>query len=130
MHYPNICQFIALVHLVALPLATSKFAFNISLYHCVKSVQIRGYFWPLFSCIRTECRDLFRKSPYVFSPNTGKYGPAISQYLDTFRSVMLVVGIFHLKLGYFMINVFYKAGNHFLCDTYVKHQAYQYLLIG
>ena len=29
--------------------------------HCVKSVQIRSYFWPVFSCIRTE-----------YSRNTGK----------------------------------------------------------
>ena len=25
-------------------------------------VQIRSYFWSVFSCIRTECRDLLRKS--------------------------------------------------------------------
>ena len=24
--------------------------------HCVKSVEIRIFFWPVFSCIRTECR--------------------------------------------------------------------------
>ena len=26
--------------------------------HCVKSVQIRSYFWSVFSCIRTEYGDL------------------------------------------------------------------------
>ena len=26
--------------------------------HCVKSVQIRSFFWFVFSCIRTEYRDL------------------------------------------------------------------------
>ena len=30
---------------------------------CVKSVQIRSYFWSVFSCIRTEYRDLLGKSP-------------------------------------------------------------------
>ena len=25
---------------------------------CVKSVQIRSYFWSVFSCIRIECGDL------------------------------------------------------------------------
>ena len=37
--------------------------------HCVKSVQIRSYFWS------------------VFSLNTGKYGPEITPYLDTFHAV-------------------------------------------
>ena len=32
--------------------------------HCVKSVQIRSYFWSVFSCIWTEYRDLLLKSPY------------------------------------------------------------------
>ena len=31
---------------------------------CVKSVQIRSFFWSIFSCIRTEYGDLLRKSPY------------------------------------------------------------------
>ena len=42
--------------------------------HYVKSVQIRSYFWFVFP---------------VFSPNTGKYGPEIAPYLDTFHTVML-----------------------------------------
>ena len=37
--------------------------------HCVKSVQIRSYFWS------------------VFSSNTGIYGPEITPYLDTFQTV-------------------------------------------
>ena len=32
--------------------------------HCVKSVQIRSYFWFAFSCIWTEYGDLLRKSLY------------------------------------------------------------------
>ena len=32
--------------------------------HCIKSVQIRSYFWSLFFCIRIEYEDLLRKSPY------------------------------------------------------------------
>ena len=35
---------------------------------CVKSLQIRSFFW------------------YVFSPNTGKYGPEKILYLDTFHA--------------------------------------------
>ena len=37
--------------------------------HCVKSVQIRSFFW------------------FVFSPNTGKYRPEKTPYLDTFNAV-------------------------------------------
>ena len=42
--------------------------------HYVKSIQIQSYFWFVFP---------------VFSPNTGKYGPEIAPYLDTFHTVML-----------------------------------------
>ena len=40
-----------------------------SIYPRVKSVQVRSYFWSIFSCIRTE------------------YGPEIIPYLDTFHAV-------------------------------------------
>ena len=34
-------------------------------FHCVKSVQMRSYFWSVFSCIRTEYWDFLCKSPYL-----------------------------------------------------------------
>ena len=37
--------------------------------HCVKSVQVRSYFWS------------------IFNPNTGKYEPEIAPHLDTFHEV-------------------------------------------
>ena len=37
--------------------------------HCVKNVQIRSFFWSVFSCIRTE------------------YEPEKTPYLDTFHAV-------------------------------------------
>ena len=40
---------------------------------CVKRVQIRSFFWSVFSRMRTE--------------NVGKYGPEITPYLDTFHAV-------------------------------------------
>ena len=42
------------------------------LFHCVKNVQIWSYFWS------------------VFSPNTGKYRPDITPYLDTFHAVLAI----------------------------------------
>ena len=41
--------------------------------YCVKSVQIRSFFWSIFSYIRTE------------------YGPEKTMYLDTFHAVFLAV---------------------------------------
>ena len=32
--------------------------------HCGKSVQMRSFFWFVFSCIRIKYEDLLRKSPY------------------------------------------------------------------
>ena len=40
--------------------------------HCVESVQIRSYFWSVFSRIR------------------GEYGPEITPNLDTFHAVMVL----------------------------------------
>ena len=40
-----------------------KFAF---LYHCVKSVQIRSFFWSVFTCIRSEYGDLRTRKNSVF----------------------------------------------------------------
>ena len=40
------------------------------------------FFWSVFSCIRTEYEDLVRIYS-VFTPNTGKYGPEKTAYLDT-----------------------------------------------
>ena len=50
--------------------------------HCVKSVQIRSFFWSVFSRIRTEYGET------VCSPNVGKYGPEKAPYLDTFQAVL------------------------------------------
>ena len=49
----------------------------------MKSVQIRSYFWSVFSRIRTEYGE-------IFSPNSGKYGPEITPYLATFHAVYVL----------------------------------------
>ena len=53
----------------------------------MKSVQVRSFFWSVFSCIRTEYGDLLRKSPY--QSNAGKYEPEKTAYLDTFHAVFV-----------------------------------------
>ena len=62
---------------------------NDSESHCVKSIQIRSFFWSVFSRIRTEYREI--RSIYehlsVFSLNARKYGAEKTSYLDTFHAV-------------------------------------------
>ena len=41
--------------------------------HCVKSVQIRSFFWPVFSCMQSEYRKIQTRK---------------NSYLDTFHAVM------------------------------------------
>ena len=64
--------------------------------HCVKSVQIRSFFWSLFSRIRTDYGEIYGEYAFelnterylsVFSPNAGKYGLRKTPYLDTFHTV-------------------------------------------
>ena len=47
------------------PLFNRGYAGPLHLQRCVKSVQIRSFFWSVFSCIWTEYGDLLRKSPYL-----------------------------------------------------------------
>ena len=42
----------------------SRFKIIICLQHCMKSAQIRNFFWSVFSCIWTEYGGLQSKSPY------------------------------------------------------------------
>ena len=57
--------------------------------HRVKSLQIRIFFWSVFSCIRTECGE----------ENTGIYGPEKTPYLDIFHAVNanIIQAYFKLK---------------------------------
>ena len=47
--------------------------------HCVKYVQMQGFFWSVFSRIRTEYGEIL--------PNAGKYRPEKTPYLDTSHAV-------------------------------------------
>ena len=67
---------------------------SFSLIHCVKSVQIRNFFWSVFPAFGQNTE---RYTPYlsvftpylsVFSPNARKYGPEKTPYLDTFHAVI------------------------------------------
>ena len=87
-----------------LDFAGIKLPFTNLQFHCVKSAQIRSFFWSAFFCIWTEYREIRSISPYslrmrkntkyfyVFSPNAGKYGPEKTPYLDTFHAVFCRCG--------------------------------------
>ena len=63
--------------------------------HCVKSVQVRVISGPYFPVFGLNTEIYYVNS--VFSPNTGNYGPKITQYLDTFRAVIgCILGCIHL----------------------------------
>ena len=56
--------------------------------HCVKSVQIRSFFWSVFSRIRTECGEIqsvFSYSVWIRENSDQKKNP----YLDIFHVVSL-----------------------------------------
>ena len=56
-----------------------KNSFRLTYNHCVKSAQIRSFSGPYFPLFRLNMEIYI----FVFSPNTGKYGPEKSPYLDT-----------------------------------------------
>ena len=56
-------------------------------HYCVKSVQIKSFFWSVFSSIWTKYGEIQYLSK--FSPNRGKYGPEKTPSLNTFHTVYI-----------------------------------------
>ena len=54
--------------------------------HCVKSVQIRSFFWSVFSLIRSEYEEIRSISRYTFRMRE-KTDQKKTPYLDTFHPV-------------------------------------------
>ena len=59
--------------------------------HCVKSVQIREFFWSIFSQIRTEYEI---QSEFTFSPNVGNYGPKKVRIWTLFTQWCYIVSLY------------------------------------
>ena len=57
--------------------------------HCVKSVQIRSFFWSVFSCIWTEYGDLLRTSVHVQCGNFKLIFSLEKQQIWTLSIIML-----------------------------------------
>ena len=77
----------------------------------MRSVQVRSFFWSVFSRIGTKYEDL--RSPVgikdLFGPNKGKYGPEKSLYLDIFHTVKEFVNNFRDICEFFNSNYFLLA---------------------
>ena len=73
---------------------------SVNFTHCVKSVEKRSFFWSVFSCIRTEYGDL---------PNSGKYGPEITPYLDTVHAVTGTHNVSAISKGILQEQVYLKG---------------------
>ena len=63
----------------------------------VKCVQIRSFFWSVFSHIWAEHREI--QYLFVFRPNVWKYGPEKTLYLDTFHAVAAFILAIFFTLG-------------------------------
>ena len=73
--------------------------------HCVKIVQIRSFFWSVFSCIQSECRKIRnRKTPY----------------LDTFHAVLATncLSVFDHFVGLVLKGLMWSFSElfHFFCS--------------
>ena len=68
-------------------------------FHGVKSVQIWSFFWPVFSCVRTEYGDLLRKSPYLvwIQENTDQK----KHRIWTLFAQCSTLRLFFVRTGYF-----------------------------
>ena len=66
------------------------------LHYCVKSVQIRSFFWSVFSHIRTEYGEILRYSVSLrIQADVGKHGPDKTPYLNTFHAVHYFKAVFY-----------------------------------
>ena len=63
--------------------------------HCVKSVQIRSFFWSVFSCIQTEYGDLLSK--YLYSVRTHENTNHKKLHTSTFFTQCKLKNIWQLK---------------------------------
>ena len=97
--------------------------------HDVKSVQIRSFFWSVFSCIRTEYGNLRSKSPYSVRIQKNTDQKKKTPYLDEFsRRVTLpkkqsIVSLFRWVLRNFR-NIFfnnYLRAPAFKCNEVLKN---------
>ena len=74
-----------------------KYRIKSLLYQSMKSIQIRSFFWS------------------VFSPNTEKYGPEKTPYLETFHAVYFSITMF----SSFINSALIKLMKRYLCSGFL-----------
>ena len=82
-----------------------------SSYHCVKSVQIRNFFWSIFFCIWTEYGDLLCKYPYSVR---------IQENMDQKNFIFGYFSGSELSLRLILWNYKHLCYNNFLFEMYLS----------
>ena len=67
----------------------------VSIIHWVKNVQIRSYFWSVFSCIRAEYGDFYGINLRIQSEYR-KIRPEVTPYLDTLHAVIKIARLINI----------------------------------
>ena len=79
-------------HLQSMTLATIRIRLT-SIFHCVKTLQIRSFFWSVFSCIQSKYRKMRTRKNSIF-------GQFFSQWLlntaAALTLIQIIVPIFHM----------------------------------
>ena len=108
---------------------------NFSITQCVKSVQVRSYFWSVFSCIRTEygfygvnlsIQPEYRKiRTRNNSTDIVDARPEITPYLETFHAVT-----FSPLIYFWLLYPFYSIWKHQNQISDLFSQTYRWKLLG
>ena len=72
--------------------------------HCVKSVQIRSYFWSVFSCIRTEYGDLRSKKLHLMYLTGSWITPLLWAFFEAWK-ICIAFQDFSSYFNSFQVNV-------------------------
>ena len=109
----NIIQTIQNILIFETDKSDSKFSWANARWKCVKSVQTRSFFWPVFSSIRTEYGKLRSKSLYSvrIQENKGEKKLRIWTHFThcDCMKVPITLGFWLYKSKHFLIGTFWKA---------------------
>ena len=81
-------------------------------HHCVKSVQIRSYFWFVFSCIQSEYRKIRTRKNFVFGhfSRSGFFPCLNTSSWDRKRSTILNFSLYIIIKGMLHCLTFLRSG--------------------
>ena len=107
--------------------------------HCVKSVQIRSYFWSVFSCIRTRNKSVFghfsrseytwpRKLSFLFNFTiTSPLLSASCGYVFTILAVSIgILQVESFNLGICSFGIMVTFLNNIFLETKVRSSVFRF----